>query len=142
MKLNTTWKELEEYGFDLLTGEACGLMYRLLFDVTKQGKKILQNCFGIPELKLNANWNSGDKENPHVGSILLTRDMFVPLAIFALLNSGYKECWATGCGGVVAFRETDADIELWKKQLNVGRRFAFSGTAGDRNRHEMTGRVQ
>jgi hypothetical protein len=35
-----------------LTGEACGLMYRILFDVTASGKRVLEKCFGTPNLNL------------------------------------------------------------------------------------------
>ena len=35
MKTITCWNDLTAYGISPLTGEACGLMYRILFDVTE-----------------------------------------------------------------------------------------------------------
>ncbi len=139
MKLISCWDDLREFGFDLLTGEACGLMYRLLFDVTAQGKGILEKCFGVG-LNLSESWNRGTDEKPSVGSILLSNEMMVPIAVFTLLESGYDECWICE-KGVVAFKTTDPDTDRWKKRFNVQRRFSYSGTAGDRNRHEMSGRT-
>src|SRR5258708_10434395 len=43
---------LERYGFVVLTGEACGLMYRILFDLTAAGRNVAQKCFGVPDLRL------------------------------------------------------------------------------------------
>ena len=93
MKTVNCWNDLERYGIELLTGEACGLSYRLLCDVTEQGRKILAKCLGIPNLNLAENWNRGRAEDPHVGSIMLTHEMLTPLAVFALLESGCKEVY-------------------------------------------------
>ena len=56
------WRDLERYGIDALTGEACGLMYRLLCDLTAMGREIIRHWLGTPELSLYAPWNSGTKE--------------------------------------------------------------------------------
>lgn len=42
MKTVRSWNDLRPYGIDLLTGEACGMMYRYLCDVTEQGKKAVE----------------------------------------------------------------------------------------------------
>ena len=60
--------DLSHYGIVPLTGEACGLMYRILFDVTARGKKILEKAFDVSELRLRENWNRGTDDDPHVGS--------------------------------------------------------------------------
>jgi len=64
MKKVSCWNDLVPYGIDPLTGEACGLMWRILCDVTTQGKKTLEKCFGIPSLNLPGNWNRGDNDDP------------------------------------------------------------------------------
>ena len=92
MKRITSWN-LRPFGFDCLTGEACGLMYRLLFDVTDASRKILGKCFGISKLTLGEAWNSGATDDPHVGSIMLTHEMLLRIGVFALLESGCKEVW-------------------------------------------------
>ena len=42
----SNWQQLSEYGIVILTGEACGLAYRYLCDLTEQGKKIVEKCLG------------------------------------------------------------------------------------------------
>ena len=39
MKTISQWRHLEEYGIVPLTGEACGLMYRILCDLTEHGDR-------------------------------------------------------------------------------------------------------
>lgn len=73
------WKDMEKYGFNLLTGEACGLSYRGLTDLTEQGLEIVQRTIGAVELKAPTNYNSGA-----VASLLLPYSMLEPLAVFAL----------------------------------------------------------
>ena len=50
MKSVHCWNDLEKFGVVLLTGEACGLSYRLLCDVTARGKKTLERPWGWPNL--------------------------------------------------------------------------------------------
>ena len=118
----------------MLTGEACGLMYRYLCDVTDQGKKVIEKLFDV-ELKMPENWNSGA-----IGSIMLPPDMLVSLGIFALLESGCTECWANehACLGIEA-GDDDRVVEISVK--HYGRCFAYKGTAGSRNVRLMSGRT-
>ena len=145
MKTVNCWNDIEPYGIELLTGEACGLSYRLLCDVTEQGRKILAKCLGIPNLNLAENWNRGRAEDPHVGSIMLTHEMLTPLAVFALLESGCKEVYLVN-NSVVGVEHSDPPdlIETVKRVAGVeyARRLAYRGTAGDRNVHVMSGRVE
>ena len=145
MKSINCWNDLEPFGIVLLTGEACGLSYRLLCDVTAQGKMVLEKCFGTPNLNLPERWNRGSEQNPHVGCIMLTREMLQPLAVFALLESGCKEVYLVK-DSVHGVEETDPPtaIENVKRWSNVdyARRLAYTGTARDRNVHVMSGRVE
>ncbi len=144
MKSINCWNDLEPFGVIPLTGEACGLMYRILFDVTAKGRNIVAKCFGIPNVNLPEPWNCGSSEDPHVGCIMLTREMLQPLAVFALLESGCKEVYLVN-DSVHGSEETDApdlieDVKRWSK-ADHARRLAYGGTAGDRNVHVMSGRV-
>ena len=87
MKTISSWNDLSQYGIKLLTGEACGLSYRLLCDLTEHGKHVIEKCLDT-KIQLTEPWNSGA-----IGSILLPPEMLVPLGIFALLESGCKEVW-------------------------------------------------
>ena len=78
MKTITRWDHLSEFGIVPLTGESCGLGYRMLCDVTAKGKTVLEKCFGIPDLRLPDNWNQGSEAEPHVGSIMLAPELLVP----------------------------------------------------------------
>lgn len=139
------WDDLRPFGIDLLTGEACGLSYRLLCDVTVKGKQTIEKALGVTSLGLPEGWNRGDPHDPHVGSIMLVPELFIPLGIFTLLEHGCREVWRTKSGGLVGIELADDQerVETVKRLYadNFARRYAYAGTAGDRNRHEMTGRV-
>lgn len=145
MKTINSWDDLSHYGILPLTGEACGLMYRILFDVTARGKKILEKAFDVSELGLRESWNHGTDDDPHVGSIMLSREVLPFIGVFALLEDGCPEVWLTKGGGLVGTERTDSadDVERFKQfhAADLVRRFAYSGTAGDRNEHMMSGRV-
>jgi hypothetical protein len=146
VKTLTCWKDLEPFGVIALTGESCGMAYRVLFDVTERGRKALARCLGVPNLRLAYPWNSGATGELHVGSVLLSQEMFTPVAVFALLESGCDEVWLRQDGYLIGFEGQDAPdrrrawLERHRGQLS--RRFGLDGTAGDRNRHEMSGRVE
>jgi hypothetical protein len=140
------WNDLRAYGIEVLTGEACGLTYRILCDVTAKGKAILEKSLGVRELQLPESWNRGSEADPHVGSILLAPDLLPMLGIFALLESGCPEVWRTSDGAVFGFEPGDDDARR-KSVLGIHadrlvRRYAYAGTAGDRNVHVMSGRVE
>ena len=145
MKTINCWDDLSHYGISPLTGEACGLMYRILFDVTARGKRILEKAFDVSELGLNESWNSGTDDEPHVGSIMLAREVLPFIGVFALLEDGCTEVFLTKRGGLIGIHRTDLaeDVERLKQfhGADLVRRFAYSGTAGDRNEHMMSGRV-
>ena len=145
MKVISSWDHLRAFGIDALTGEACGLGFRILCDVTAKGKKVLEKCLGTPSLTLYESWNRGSQADPHVGCVMLVPELLMPLSVFALLESGYKEVWVCPRGFVYAIDPDDPDdsIETVKRWLEVKalRRFSYRGTAGDRNIHQMSGRV-
>ena len=144
MKWIRNWLDLNEFGIDLLTGEACGLSYRFLCDVTAKGKHIIEKCFGGVEIRFTEPWNSGRKADPSIGSILVPPEMFGPLGAFALLESGCSEVWQV-TDSLVGFEPGDTDEQRAVYESIYGpnrkRRFRYVGTAGDRNVHQMTGRV-
>lgn len=81
MKTIANWRDLEPYGIKMLTGEACGLQYRILCDTTDEGQTLLRKVFDFKTLGLEDNWNSGS-----TGSVMLPQEMFTPLAVFALVT--------------------------------------------------------
>jgi hypothetical protein len=144
LKTIARWDDLIPYGIDPLTGEACGLGYRILCDLTDQGRVILEKCLGAATVVPHLQWNSGTKEHPHTGSIMLAPEMLPAVAVFALLESGCKEVWRTKEGTHLGIEATDPPEQIAMVQSAYGpmRRFAYKGTAGDRNVHVMSGRVE
>ena len=140
MKTISCWDHLGPYGVLALTGEACSLGYRLLCDLTENGKRIVERCLSV-HIE-SENWNHGSDAAPHIASIMLTHEMLMPLAVFALLESGCHEVWTTG-GAAIGIEPGDpADqAERLKQVYKLGRRFAYHGPFQDRNQHQMSGRV-
>lgn len=141
MKTVTCWGALEPFGIVPLTGEACALGYRILCDLTEKGKRTVERCLSV-EIR-SESWNSGSKDDPHIASIMLTQEMLVPLAVFALLESGCREVWVTQYAAFgVDQEDSDEAVAVTKRSHPLQRRFAFHGPFDDRNQHQMSGRVR
>jgi len=145
MKAIRCWDDLERYGIVPLTGEACGLMYRILCDVTARGKRLVEKALSVAEVRLAESWNRGTDGDPHIGSIMLGPELLPFLGVFALLEDGCREVWITKGNGVVGVEQNDPldQIDAFRRYHagDLLRRFAYAGTAGDRNVHVMSGRV-
>jgi hypothetical protein len=139
----TSLQDLRPFGFNCLTGEACGIGLRLLFDVNEKGKEILCSFLGVSDITLLPDWNGGDA----IGSVMLARDAAFELAVWCMIGE-YQEVWHNRSCGEIHGLEPD-QIELahatWghDKDGHDWRIYRREGTAagGLRNRHEMTGRV-
>ena len=146
MKTISCFEDLSPHGVIPLTGEACGLSYRILCDVTAKGKELLEKVLGVQELGMSENWNRGSETEPHIGSVMLIPELLTALGVFALLEQGCKEVWTVRGRGVFGFEPNDDPqmIHAFKTvhDKELGRRFGYFGTAGDRNVHVFTGRVQ
>ena len=140
MKVVNSWESLRPYGIVALTGEACSLSLRILCDVTDRGKRTVERCFGFQII--SEPWNRGSDDDPHVASVMLTRDMIIPLGIFALLDAGCTESWLCE-NSVIGIERSDGEkeVELMKQFHKPMRRFAYKGPDKDRNQHQMSGRV-
>jgi hypothetical protein len=141
MKTIANWSALEPYGIVPLTGEACSLMYRILCDLTQSGKRTVERCLSVAIQ--SENWNSGSNDDPHVACIMLTQEMIVPLAVFALLESGCREVWVTDQAAIgIEADDTDEQVELVKRHYKPRRCFRYQGPHQDRNQHQMSGRIR
>lgn len=85
MKVIGGLRDLVDYGIDPLTGEADGLGFRVLCDVSERGLRLLNLAYGA-EFKLAEPWNRGRPGHESVGSLMLTHDAHMLLGIFALLE--------------------------------------------------------
>ena len=80
------WRDLEEYGIDTLTGEACVYGIRVLCDLTEEGKATVCSFLGIPKgAKMSVNWNSKG-----VCSVMLPASILEDLAVYTLFTQ--KNC--------------------------------------------------
>jgi len=146
MKRIDCWNDLTPFGIEILTGEACGLSYRYLCDVTENGRKVLSVAFGIPEFALAEPWNSGPEADRHVGSIMLANSMLAPIGVFALLENGCSEVLLFKSGIMLGIEPADPpdNVKFWEENFkpDLARKFSYRGTAGSRNRHAMSGRIE
>ena len=108
MKSIRCWDDLSAHGIIPLTGEACGLSYRILCDVTAKGKKTLEKAMSIAQLGLHENWNHGSADDPHVGSVMLAPDLLPFIGVFALLEAGCREVWLTKGHTVIGIEADDS----------------------------------
>lgn len=139
------WTCLEPYGIETLTGESCGLSYRLLCDLTDGGKRIVEKALGVG-ITLAEPWNAGTQEKPHVGSMMIAPEMRPLLSVFALLEAGCIEAWLLCAAAVIGIERGDSAtyVDDWRSKFGDGlvRTFRYGGTAGDRNIHRMSGRAE
>lgn len=116
MKRIDSLRQLEEYGIVPLTGESDAHMYRVLCDVTQQGKAIIERTLGM-QITPAENWNSGSASDPHVGSFLLPHEFVSPFAVFCLLSSTMvTEVWLMKDGTVIGFEVEDVALKEQYRQ--------------------------
>lgn len=134
------WGDLRPYGINCLTGEACGLGYRILCDVNAAGRDLITGALGLKALELRRPWNSGEGV---VGCVMLPYEMLTPLAVFAMLAVGCTEV-AICEDGVRGLEPGDGVREAAALKRTAKRTLRPKGTApgGMRNTHEMSGRVE
>jgi hypothetical protein len=168
MKTIDSFRDLEEYGIKYLTGESCAYGLRVLCDVTERGKGLIEAFLGNRvEVIRDKSWNHGNDDDPNIGTVMLTRGMLRDLGAFILLytrlpgemvvmvESQYGEYPAIFDAEHVAriradLREYGKDGEgksFWdyiKTIYHVSRYLAKPEQAvgGDRNQHQMSGRLQ
>jgi hypothetical protein len=78
--------ELVDYGIVPLTGEACAYGMRVLFDLSQEGKDIVASWLSLTQDAFYQNWNSVVGDEPAVASVMLDRQLIVPLMRFILVH--------------------------------------------------------
>lgn len=155
-----TLRDLDRYGFNVLTGEADKLMFRQLVDVDEVGKKVLCQALGLEDVKLYPSWNSKTPAGRlAVGCFMLAPEDTLAISIYALFQHGchtvahiYKAHGRTCCElqgltereaielvvGWNAYNEGKPDDQQYRFRTykNPGREIG-----SDRNQHQMSGRV-
>ena len=109
------WRDMEAYGIELLTGEACGIGMRLLFDLSPSGRALVEQFLSISFNEYNNSWNHKGQEGWK--SILMSRQMIDDLMAFTLsLAYPYVAVvnWRSEYG-YAAYCEGFPDIDTWNE---------------------------
>jgi hypothetical protein len=142
MKRIDSLQQLRPYGVDVLTGESDSHSYRVLCDLSERGKRIIERVLDT-QLTLHDPWNSGTKDEPSVGSILIPYEFVPCIAAFALLSDrDVTEVWLLKDGSVLGFGVPDIVAKEFHQKHCEGqvRKVMYSRTE-DRNLHLFTGRT-
>lgn len=137
MKTIDSWAGMHRYGIVPLTTEVDGLRYRIVCDVTEKGKRLLEKALGMIEVQLESNWDYGTNEEPHIGCVMLCPEILTIIGVYALLDDGCHEVWATKSFGLVGIQQGDPQHTVDNLQLYYGnelvQRFSCPDTIGSRN---------
>jgi len=144
MKTICSFRDLESYGINPLTGEACRYGQRILCDVNEDGKRLLEEFLSV-ELT-SRNWNSKVNGKDAIASIMLPYGILQDLAAFCLcyVDNYYKILFQDG-GWVSGVTEEEFDKfgESWRDlraKTNWGYVKDEHIARGSRNIHQMSGR--
>ncbi len=128
---------MQPYGVVPLTSEPDGLKYRIVCDVTAKGKQLVEKALGVVEIQLETNWDYGTNDEPHVGCVLLSPELLSIIGVYALLDDGCHEVWATKSFGLVGIQQSDSQQTVDNLQLYYGseliQRFSCPDTIGNWN---------
>jgi hypothetical protein len=147
-----SWGDLEQFGVNALTGEACAYGMRLLCDVNADGRDMLLDYLGLPmTTQASAPWNSSVNNEPSVGSFMLHRRELLHIAEFAMIRNGaiaivYKADEAVM--GIYTEHMAEQYQKLVDDWPNTTGKWTMRGTGkssqpgeGSRNTHAFTGRT-
>lgn len=141
------WADLRPFGINMLTGESCAFSMRLLCDVSEEGRVLLGEWLGMPDIHLAAPWNSRVGDAPSVGSIMLDRSALHSLGRFILAREGvlaiaeYADQSLVGITTSERLSQYEAlssdfdSVKLWRNACSS------APVVGSRNVHALTGRA-
>lgn len=147
MKTISSFRDLQNYGINPLTGEACSLSMRTLCDLSDSGRQLLATFLGAPDLDcFPENWNTHVGNEAAVCSAMLTRATLRDLCIFALFVK--DECTAVLERGGTFTGLTVSD-EYCERYMSIAREqgsgytihINHAAARTDRNTHAATGRT-
>jgi hypothetical protein len=140
-----------------LTAEAAGHFEEFMggtVHVNRKGKHYIPGrcttCGSLAEIEQEgSNWNPSVGSEPAVASVMLTDSTLLDFAVFILVKRHGRIRLGRKNGahcGIWIFDTEAEEKERWPQVkavygLDDGRVIEVAGTAGTRNRHEMSGRV-
>jgi hypothetical protein len=147
MKMLTNIRDLEPFGIQMLTGEACAFSMRLLCDINQKGLDLIQEYLGTGEIEVNSQWKNGDIGGcgERIGSMMLPHSVLWDLLVFAHLKQGFT---VVRCRHDILVLDDD-DKAHWKREdlssvYDVVRYYDAIGgpRVGTRMVHQMSGRSE
>jgi hypothetical protein len=154
LHVNNT-RDLQQFGINVLTGEACSYGLRLLCDLTQVGVDLVSSFFGglshSPENERRGypfpqNWNSGA-----IASVMLPRSiLFSELAIFAMFRAGCSLVVVSPGGSITGVKPHEKEALALYQQLRTESQSAndyvfYTNRAlqsvHGRNEHQFSGRT-
>lgn len=148
------WKDMQQFGIERLTGEACAYSLRYLCDVNQAGLELMLAYLGLPsDTKTEAPWNSKVNQQPSVGSFMLPHHAWEELALFALYRSGYAYIFVNRDDNdelitLLGYAADEVEQALLyaayasrRACLLLGKLKSTDVAIGDRNIHQASGRV-
>ena len=78
--------DLQQYGINALTGEACPFSLRMLCDLSEEGKVLIEEIFGMECNRANMNSKVGNKDA--IASVMIPHSAFVEIKKYILWRIG------------------------------------------------------
>ena len=150
MKTIRDARDLERYGINLLTGEACRVGRRILTDLSARGVCIVSDMLGIDHQQFRENWNSRVGGEPAVASFMLPNSMIRELMVWCLIKDGCTAIIETDEDYIYG-REDSDDPEKWEELVDHCRKYRKhirtitlkdGPSRGNRMVHAMSGRAE
>jgi hypothetical protein len=151
MKAMRDGRDLEKYGINLLTGEACRIGTRVLTDLSAKGLSIVTDMLGIARDAFPTNWNSKVNGEPAVASFMMPYSMIRELMTWCLIKDGCTAIIVTDSEYIYG-REDSDEPERWEELVQHWRHH-YNGhirtitlkdgpSRGTRMVHAMSGRSE
>lgn len=147
--------DLQKYGINPLTGEACAYSMRTLCDLSEKGVDLLREFLGLmvvlnPQTQFPKNWNSKVGDDPAVASFMLPNGMYGDLCKFILFHvEKMHYVYRSPDGGWYGYSLSDFNLNAaafkrleesgeWERWVNTR---SEAEAEGSRNIHQATGRT-
>lgn len=150
-----SYYELPLFGVNPLTSEACAFGMRTLCDLNEEGLALIADWLSVKAESFNASWNSKVNGKPAVASVMIDREAFPRLMLFALWRAGcdfaieHDEAHYTGLkSGHLGDRPHIDEYLKWQQEdpqnlgfvLHRSPVLSSQPREGSRNVHGFTGR--
>jgi hypothetical protein len=140
-----SYQDMIKFGINPLTGEACAFSKRVLCDLSEKGVELLSEYFGIKNDAFPENWNSKVGREEAVASVMIDRNAFHDIMIFALMLRGWHYiivrdyCLITVTNEEYEMQQWQ-DLNLEGIRILLNYNYSTQPRMGSRNLHHTSGR--